>query len=138
MKIEVFFYGLFMDLAILGKNGIQPSNPRSACLEDYTLKIGNRASLLPCPNEKAYGLVMSIDKDSIDQLYAEASVADYIPEPVTIVTDGNTKLSATCYNLPASSLTGTNTSYAQALLKLATALGFPTDYLKKIERMTQP
>jgi len=53
--MEVFFYGLFMDVTILLKNGIKPSNPRRGYLNDYALKIGNRASLNPCKNEKSYG-----------------------------------------------------------------------------------
>ena len=50
--MEVFFYGLFMDGNILLKNGIKPSNLRRGYLNDYALKIGNRASLIPCKNEK--------------------------------------------------------------------------------------
>lgn len=135
--MEVFFYGLFMDESILLKNGIEPTNPRSGYLNDYTLKIGNRASLIPCKDEKAYGIVMSVDKAAIQHLYAEPSVADYIPEEVNIVTDAGASIPAICYNLPAESLTGTNTSYAEALHKLATQKGFPTDYLEHINGMTE-
>lgn len=66
--MEVFFYGLFMDRAILLQNGIKPSNPRKGYLNDYALKIGNRASLVPCNNEKSYGIVMTVDNDAIHKL----------------------------------------------------------------------
>ena len=136
--MEVFFYGLFMDVSILLKNGIKPSNPRRGYLNDYALKIGNRASLIPCKNEKSYGIVMSIDNDAIHKLYAEASVADYIPEEVNIITiptafGTNESVCAICYNLPAESLSGTNESYAKSLYKLAKKEGFPADYLEKIK-----
>ncbi len=133
--MEVFFYGLFMDVNILSKNGIRPSNPRKGYLKDYTLKIGNRASLIPCQNERAYGIVMTVDDDAIHDLYAEASVADYIPEEVNVIINSNESVTATCYSLPAESLTGTNESYAMSLYKLAKQEGFPDDYLEKIKKM---
>ncbi len=133
--MEVFFYGLFMDVSILLKNGIKPSNPRRGYLSDYALKIGNRASLIPCTNEKSYGIVMTIEDSTIHKLYAEPSVADYIPEAVNIILDSNESISATCYNLPAELLSGRNEIYAQSLYHLAKQKGFPKDYLDKIENM---
>lgn len=126
-----------MDGNILLKNGIKPSNPRRGYLNDYALKIGNRASLIPCKNEKSYGIVMTIDKDAIRNLYAEASVADYIPEEVNIITHTNDSITATCYNLPSESLTGANELYAMSLYKLAKKEAFPDDYLEKIKRMAE-
>ena len=131
--MEVFFYGLFMDQDILMEKGINPSNPRKGYLNDYTLKIGNRASLIQCENEKAYGLIMEVDDQEIIQLYAEKSVADYVPEKVEVVTESNESLLATCYNLPLDLLTGTNESYAKTLFELAKKLNFPNPYLEKIQ-----
>ncbi len=134
--MEVFFYGLFMDKDILKKNGIKPSNPRKGHLSDYALKIGNRASLVPSKNEKSYGILMTVDNDAIDRLYAETSVSDYVPEEVIIVTNSGDSVNAICHNLPPKSLTGTNKSYAASLYGLVKKEGFPDDYLEKIKRMT--
>ena len=133
--MEVFFYGLFMDESILTKNGVAPKNPRKGYLNDYTLKIGNRASLVPCEGEKAYGIVMRVEEDQLVKLYAEPSVADYIPEEVQVVVEGEDPVSAMCYNLPEEFLIGTNASYARSLHELAKSLGFPDSYLMKIESM---
>ncbi len=137
VKMEVFFYGLFMDKDILIKNGIQPANPRKGYLNYYALKIGNRASLIPHKNEKSYGIVMTVNSEAIHDLYAEPSVADYIPEEVKVITNTGDAITATCYNLPAESLTGTNTSYAESLYQLAKQEGFPDDYLEKIKEMAK-
>jgi len=126
-----------MDKDILLKNGINPSNPRRGFLMDYALKIGNRASLVPCMNEKSYGIVMTVGDEAIHNLYAEASVADYIPEEVNIITHSKDSIRATCYNLPAESLTGTNEIYARSLYELAKQEGFPNDYLEKIKKMAK-
>jgi len=133
--MEVFFYGLFMDKDILIKNGISPSNPRKGYLNNYTLKIGNRASLIQCKKEKAYGIIMTINDEEIIKLYAEESVADYIPEKVEAVTETNEYLTATCYNLPPELLTGTNELYAKSLYELAKRLNFPIEYLSRIEKI---
>lgn len=133
--MEVFFYGLFMDESILAKNGVAPRNPRKGYLNDYTLKIGNRASLVPLEGEKAYGIVMRVEEEQLVKLYAEPSVSDYIPEEVQVVVEGEDSVSAMCYNLPESALTGTNTSYAKSLHELAKSIGFPASYLWKIESM---
>ena len=130
--MEVFFYGLFMDKDILLKNGINPVNPRKGYLPDYTLKIGNRASLIPCQNEKAYGILMEVGDEEVIRLYAQKSVADYVPEKVKIVTESNEEVTATCYNLPLELLTGANEVYAKSLYELAKKLNFPKEYLDKI------
>ena len=123
-----------MDVAVLLKKGIKPSNPRIGCLNDYALKIGNRASLIPCKNEKSYGIVMTIDNAAIHDLYMEASVADYIPEEVKIIINSNESVIATCYNLPLELLTGTNKLYAKSLYNLAKQVEFPDSYLDKIKK----
>ena len=132
--MRVFFYGLFMDESILLKNDIAPTSSTKGYLKDYTLKIGNRASLIPCKNEKAYGLIMNIADEKIIKLYSEQSVADYIPEKVEIITELNERLSATCYNLPTALLAGTNTLYAKSLYDLAKKLDFPSEYLESISK----
>ena len=135
--MEVFFYGLFMDEQVLCKKGVNPSNPRKGVLHDYTLKIGSRASLIPRKNENAYGIVMTIADEDVQKLYAEPSVADYLPEVVNVLTDAGDFIITTCYNLPEASLTGTNARYAESLFTLARQLGFPEKYLAQIKAMAQ-
>lgn len=135
--MEIFFYGLFMDVNVLMKKGISYSNPRKAVLNDYDLKIGNRASLIPCLNEKSYGIVMTVKLDEINTLYSEKSVSDYIPEKVEVITESGESINATCYNLPAEMLSGSNEIYARSLYELTNKLEFPIEYLKKIKRSTK-
>lgn len=131
--MEVFFYGLFMDAEVLKKNGIAGENPRKGALKGYALKIGNRATLVPDKKEVAYGIVMTVDDSSLDRLYSEASVSDYVPEQVTIALyQSDETLKATCYNLPLAMVRGTNTAYTNALYALAKREGLPKAYLEKI------
>lgn len=46
-RLDVFFYGLFMEVAVLRKIGLTPVNPRRAYVEGFALRIGQRATLVP-------------------------------------------------------------------------------------------
>lgn len=135
--MEVFFYGLFMDQNILSQKGITGENPRIATLNNYELQIGERASLISKSGQVAYGVLMSVDKEDLDELYSETSVADYIPEELTVKIESGDEINAICYNLPLDKMKGRNTKYAKELLELASKLGFLEDYLEKIKRMAE-
>jgi hypothetical protein len=132
--VEVFFYGLFMDVSVLASKGIEPAATAIGYVDGLALRIGRRATLVPEPGSRAYGVLMTVERDAVDDLYAEESVADYVPEPVSVRLPDGTARPATCYNLPAGSLEGANPAYAGSLLALATDLGFPADYLDHIRR----
>jgi hypothetical protein len=133
-EIAVFFYGLFMDKSLLDSKGIYPTDSTIGYVDGFGLHIGNRATLLPEANGRAYGVVMKIASEKVSALYAEKSVADYVAEPVVVNLPGDVQVSAVCYNLPAARLTGTNPEYAAALLTLATGLGLPDSYLGHIRK----
>ena len=130
--MRVFFYGLFMDESLLATRGIEPSEVNVGFVDGYALRIGERATLVRCPDCRAYGVVMDIAPGEAAELYAEDSVADYLPESVVVALLDGTQVEATCYNLPSGKLVGTNPEYAAALLELATELGFPDSYLRQI------
>ena len=131
-EIAVFFYGLFMDESLLASKGIHVAEATTGYVDGYRLHIGERATLLPESNSRAYGVLMKIASEGVAALYSERSVADYVAEPVDVTLPGDIRVSAVCYNLPASKLAGTNAAYAGALLALATELGLPEDYLSHI------
>lgn len=130
--MKVFFYGLFMDEALLASKGIRSDEAAIGFVDGFTLRIGERATLIAEDNGRAYGVMMEIDPARAAALYAEPGVADYVAEPVIVNLPGGVRVQAACYNLPADKLAGTNPEYAEALLALATRLGFPEGYLRHI------
>ncbi len=134
--IPVFFYGLFMDEALLHSKDVSVSDPVVAHVDGYCLHIGARATLLPDEGGRAYGVVAEVSTDELARLYKEPSVADYIAADVTATVPGGTDMKATCYILPPEQLAGANPEYATALLELASKLGFPDDYLDQIRRVS--
>jgi AIG2-like family len=130
--VAVFFYGLFMDKSLLASKGIVPSIATAAYVDGHRLRIGDRATLVPDPDGRAYGVLMTIRSDETASLYSDETVADYVPESVSVKLQGGVVRQAICYNLPPRELGGVNRAYADALLLLATKLGFPKEYLDHI------
>ena len=97
-----------MDETLLAKKGVTPNNAILGFVEGFVLRIGERATRLRSRDGQAYGVVMDILPSDADTLYSEASVANYVPEPVIVELMDGTKVEATCYNLPSNKVTGTN------------------------------
>ena len=123
-----------MDANLLASKGIRPSEMKLGFVDGYRLRIAERATLVRRPDSRAYGVMMDIAPGEAEELYAEASVADYLPEPVIVELMDGTEAAASCYILPGDKATGTNKEYAALLLEVATRLGFPDSYLDQIRQ----
>ena len=133
-RIEVFFYGLFMDADLLRTKDVRPVNIRAASVPGFALRIGQRATLLRTPDARAYGIVVELTHPEIEQLYSEASVRAYRPEAVIAELTDGTRIPALCFNLlvppgPEEA----NSEYAAKLRDLAGRLGLPSNYVKSIQ-----
>lgn len=124
-----------MDESVLAKKGITPSELNLGFVDGYGLRIGERATLVRHPDDRAYGVVMEIAPGATTKLYAEESVADYLPESVIVELMDGTQVKATCYNLPGDKVIGANKAYAESLLGVAIRLGFPDSYLDQIRQV---
>ena len=127
--MRVFFYGLFMDERFLATKGIEPCEVRIGFVYGYGLRIGLRATLVRRPGSRAYGAMMDIAASEVAELYADESVADYLPETVMGELADGKQAEATCYNLPGGEVTRANNKYAESLLEVASRLGLPESYL---------
>ena len=132
-RIDVFFYGLFMDDALLREKGVNPLNRRIASIENFCLVIGARATLVPRANETVHGVLFSLTHSEVDELYSEDSVSVYRPEAVSARLADGSIISALCFNLPAPpSIAERNPHYASKLKDLADRIGLPPDYVSSI------
>lgn len=132
-RISVFFYGLFMDEDFLRAKGVQPTNPRQACVRGFALRIGQRATLVSVSDGRAYGVLMELSHEEIERLYAEPSVRMYRPEAVLAELEDGVQVPALCYNLELMPQPGeSNDAYARKLRDLARRLGLPPDYVDRI------
>ena len=133
-RIDVFFYGLFMDEALLHERGVRPGSMQAASVRGFQLRIGRRATLVRDEAGCAYGIVTSLTHGDLEELYSDPSLRDYRPEAVLADLPNGESVPALCFNLMAPpSPEERNSDYARKLRALARQLGFPPDYVASIE-----
>ena len=135
-RIDAFFYGLFMDTAILRAGGIaEPANPRRAFVEDFELRIGQRATLVPVAGSRVYGMLFALTHTELDLLYAAPGLEPYRAEALLAQPFDGIATPALCYNLrdppQADEL---NREYASRLQEVLAKLGFPEEYVASVSR----
>jgi gamma-glutamyl AIG2-like cyclotransferase len=132
-RLDVFFYGLFMDQQLLEGKGVRPVDVRVATVSGFRLRIGARAALVPAPAADVHGVLMKLTHAELDRLYSEPSVEAYRPEPVLAVDHSGATVAALCYNLPEPPAPAEhNPDYAAKLRALAQRVGLPSDYVTSI------
>lgn len=138
-RIDVFFYGLFMDEALLREKGIDPQDRRHARVDGHALRIGSRATLVPSAGCSVHGIAYALTHAEIDSLYAEPSVGAYRPEAVVAHLANGRSVAALCFNLPDPPPSiERNAEYAARLRDLAGRIGLPASYVASIEGDPNP
>ncbi len=133
-RLDVFFYGLFMDDRLLVSKGIHPTDIRPASVSGLALRIGARAALVAAPGHAVHGILMKLTHADLDRLYAEPGVQVYRPEPVLAQARDGATVAALCYNLPeAPAPDQRNDEYVAKLRSLAQHLGLPDEYVASIK-----
>jgi hypothetical protein len=133
-RVEVFFYGLFMDEELLRGKGLAPQDAEVGSVPGMSLRIGQRAALVPDPSSRVYGVLMSVTVNELERLYSEPGVQAYRPQPVLVHPASGGVVGALCYNLPEPPAPGErNPEYATKLRAVARRAGLPEDYVASIE-----
>lgn len=132
-RIDAFFYGLFMDLDILREAGATPVSPRRAYVDDFALRIGQRATLLPSAGARAYGMLFAVTRSELDRLYSAPGLEHYRPEAVLAQSLEGTPAPALCYTLrEAPRPDERNPEYAARLQRVLSKLDFPREYVASV------
>lgn len=132
-RIDGFFYGLFMDIGVLRKNGVVPVDPRKAYVDGFALRIGNRATLVPSTHARAYGMLIALTHPELERLYAAPGLDQYRAEAVLACCIDGGSFPALCYNLliePGAD--ERNPDYAARLQQALRDLEFPAEYIDSI------
>lgn len=134
--VDVFFYGSYMNIAVLKSLGITPAHVDVTSLENFDLVIGPRANLLRKAGATVWGITARLAEEDVARLYSAdaATLAGltYLPEAVVTRDRSGRALPAVCYIAPQMEEGRAEDDYVQRILDPAEALGFPEDYLEKI------
>ena len=129
-RVDVFFYGLFMDKDLLQAEGLVPQAVEIAFVPGFALRLGQRAALAPEASARVYGVLMSLTLDELGQLYAAPSLQAYRPYAVLAHLVSGEVVPALCYNLPEPpSPAERSPEYAARLLAVARKVGLPEEYV---------
>ncbi len=132
-RVDGFFYGLFMDVGLLEASGVTAENPRKAYVDGYSLRIGDRATLVPAEGGRAYGMVLALTHGELDLLYGAPGLESYRPEALQVTLMDGGSVPALCYNLlEAPEDHERNNAYSAKLREVLGRLGFPEDYVTSV------
>ena len=131
-RVDVFFYGLFMDSDVLRDYQVVAVDPRPAYAEGYALRIGRRATLIPFAGQRAYGMVYALTEADLDRLYSGPGLEQYRPEPLLVQMHGGITLPVLCYVCPRPQPGEASTEYAARLRAVLQKLHFPPEYVKSV------
>ena len=132
-RVDVFFYGLFMDQDLLRSKGLLPESAERATVADMALRLGERATLVPASGGRVHGVICSLTSAELDRLYSEPSVEAYAPQAVLAHVESGGLVTALCYvllNPPAA--IERNAEYTAKLRTVARKLGLPSEYVESI------
>lgn len=132
-RVDVFFYGLFMDPDVLAGFDIAAADPRHAYVEDYVLVIAKRATLVEQNGARVYGMIYALTHSQLKKLYAAGDLQEYVPEAVLARTLSGVAIPALCYNLrtlPRQRFA--NDVYTAKLCETLDKLDFPSEYIATI------
>ena len=132
-RADVFFYGLFMDQDLLRAKGLAPADVELATVPGFSLRIGQRATLVPDETGRVHGVIMSLPLPELALLYSEPSLRAYQPQAVLAHLSSGSIISALCYNIPGPPPPAErNPGYVEQLRSVGQKVGLPDEYIRSI------
>lgn len=136
LRVWVFFYGSFMNPALLEQQGIVPEQIEIVRLPGYAISIGPLANLTPSAADCVYGTLVRLTHRELDQLYADLPAAagtPYRPEAVLVQTESGAWRPALSYVAPPSEPAPPAPDHLEHILSAAREYGFPDWYIQRLE-----
>jgi hypothetical protein len=135
-KVWVFFYGSYMNFAVLREVQIVPEQWEVARLHGFDIRIEPRANLVPAEEHCVYGIVAKATHAELERLYTHARDVlgeVYLPEAVLVQTLGGLWRPALCYLCPAMTPRPADNAYVERIAGPARDFGFPAWYVARLE-----
>jgi hypothetical protein len=134
--VWVFFYGSYMNFAVLREVDYVPGRWEVARLAGFDILIRPRANLVRSAEHCVYGVLATATHAELDRLYAHAQAVlgeRYLPEAVLAETMEGSWRPALCYLAPAMEPRPAANDYIDRIAGPAREYGFPEEYVRRIE-----
>ncbi len=135
-KVAVFFYGSYMNRAVLKEAGLAPEQFEVAKLTGFEIEIRPLANLTPSDTGCTYGLLTLATHEELERLYAHARevlCGTYLPRAVVVEVRGGGLQPALCYIAPSLEPRPAANEYIDRVVAPARQHGFPLWYLERLE-----
>lgn len=134
--VWVFFYGSYMNRAVLGEVGLAPEEFDVARLAGWDIQIRPRANLVRAETATVHGVMCRATHEELDRLYAHARERlgeVYLPEAVLCETRRGTWRPALCYISPDMAPRPAEAAYVDRIVDAACEHGLPAGYVTRLE-----
>lgn len=135
-KVWTFFYGSYMNPAVLREVGLAPDRFEVARLPGYDIRIAPRANLVASSERCVYGVLVEATHAELARLYTHARDVlgeTYLPHPVLAQARSGAWWPALCYIAPAMAPGPPDPAYVARIVAPARELGFPEWYIARLE-----
>ena len=133
--VATFFYGSYMNPAVLAEVNLAPEAFEIARLDGYDITIAPRANLIRSDRHCVYGVLVDATHAELQRLYehAESVLGEtYLPHPVLTHSLERWR-AALCYIAPAMAPGRPDPAYIDRIVRPARAFGFPQWYIDRLE-----
>lgn len=135
-KVWVFFYGSYMNFAVLREVNLVPEEWEVARLDGFDIRIAPRANLVRSDERCVYGIVAKATHAELGRLYTHAHDVlgeIYFPEAVLVQTKAGLWRPALSYLSPAMNSRPADGAYVERIVTPAREFGFPDWCIARLE-----
>jgi hypothetical protein len=135
-RVWTFFYGSFINLDVLRRQGYVPQTYEVARLGGFDVSIRPLANLVRSEQHCVYGIVAPATHEELRRLYEHARNdlgGTYLPEAVLVQTLDGRWRPALCYIAPAMEAGPAAADYVERIVGPARQHGFPDWYVARLE-----
>ena len=135
-KVVTFFYGSYINPAVLRKVDLVPDRVEVARLSGFDIEIRPIANLVPSDQHTVYGILATATHAELGHLYDHARDmlgGVYLPQAVLAYTLSGQAEPALCYIAPNLTPGPASPEYVGLIVEAARTYGFPPWYITRLE-----
>ena len=136
MKVVTFFYGSYINPAVLREADLIPDRIEVARLPGFDIEIHPLANLVASDEHTVYGILATATHAELERLYSHARDVlggVYLPQAVLAYTLSGQAEPALCYIAPKLIAGPVSREYVGRIVEPARTYGFPPWYISRLE-----